>query len=340
MAVFTPGERLMPGTSPVVVITGASAGVGRATAQAFARRGFRVGLIARGRDGLAGTAQDVTRLGGKAALAEADVGIAEQVESAAATLERELGPVDVWVNNAMASVFSPAHLMSPEEYLRVTEVTYLGCVYGTLAALRRMRGRGEGVIVQVGSALAYRSIPLQSAYCAAKHAVKGFTESVRCELIHERSRVRITMVHLPALNTPQFDWVLSRLPHRAQPVPPIHQPELAAEAIVWAARHAPREMKVGFPTLLAIELNKVCAGLLDRKLAEAGYDNQQTTEPEDPVRPDNLWKPVAGDHGAHGRFDSRARSGRLALWIATHGVALRLAIAALIVTVALLILLK
>ena len=236
-----------------------------------------------------------------------DVADPDQVEAAAAAVDRAFGPVDIWVNNAMLSVFSPVKEMKPEEYRRVTEVTYLGYVYGTLAALRRMLPRDRGIIIQVGSALAYRGIPLQSAYCAAKHAIQGFCDSLRCELIHDGSRVRLTMVQMPALNTPQFGWVKSRLPRRPQPVPPIFQPEVAAEAIVWAADHDRRELYVGWPTVKAIVGDKVAPGLLDHYLARHGVERQMTDEPEDPDRPDNLWEPVPGDHGAHGRFDHLAR---------------------------------
>ncbi len=302
----------------VVVITGASAGVGRAAAQAFARRGASVALLARGRDGLDAACHEVEAGGGRALAIPTDVADADQVEVAAATVERLLGPIDVWVNNAMASVFSPVKEMPADEFRRVTEVTYLGYVYGTLAALRRMLPRDRGVIVQVGSALAYRGIPLQSAYCGAKHAIQGFTESLRCELIHDRSRVRVTMVQLPAMNTPQFRWVKSRLPHKAQPVPPIFQPEVAAEAIVWAARGRRRELFVGFPTVQAILVNRLAPGLLDRYLAATGYDAQQTDEPEQPGRPHNLWQPLPGDHGAHGVFDDRARPASSQHWLDRH----------------------
>jgi NAD(P)-dependent dehydrogenase (short-subunit alcohol dehydrogenase family) len=238
--------------SDVVVITGASAGVGRATAREFARRGARLGLIARGHEGLEATREEVERLGGQALVLPGDVADAARVEESARRVEDRFGAIDVWINNAMASVFSPVKEMEADEYRRVADVTYLGVVHGTLAALRRMAPRDRGVIVQVGSALAYRAIPLQSAYCAAKHAVAGFTESLRTELLHDGSRVHVTIVHLPALNTPQFDWVKSRLPRRAQPVPPIFQPEVAARAIVWAARHRRREVWVGGPTVRAI----------------------------------------------------------------------------------------
>jgi NAD(P)-dependent dehydrogenase (short-subunit alcohol dehydrogenase family) len=299
----------------VVVITGASAGVGRATARAFGARGACVGLLARGRDGLEGARRDVEALGGRALAVPTDVADPAQVEAAARAVEEAFGPIDVWVNNAMASVFSPVKQMTPEEYRRVTEVTYLGQVHGTLAALRRMLPRDRGTIVLVGSALAYRGIPLRSAYCAAKHAVEGFFDSLRCELIHDGSRVRLTMVQMPALNTPQFGWVRSRLPREAQPVPPIFQPEVAAAAIVWADDHDRRTLMVGFPTVKAVVGNKLAPGLLDHYLARTGYDAQQTDEPADPDRPDNLWSPVPGAHGA---FDARARDRCPQLWLNTH----------------------
>ena len=304
------------GDREVVVITGASAGVGRATARAFARRGAAIGLIARGTAGLDGARRDVEALGGRAVALRADVADADAVEAAAAAVEAAFGPIDVWVNNAMASVFSPVKQMTPAEYRRVTEVTYLGTVHGTLAALRRMLPRDRGSIVQVGSALAYRGIPLQSAYCAAKHAVQGFCDSLHCELIHDKSRVRLTMVQMPALNTPQFGWVKSRLPRKAQPVPPIFQPEVAAEAIVWASRHDRRELAVGWPTVEAVVGNKLAPGWLDAYLARTGYDGQMTGEPEEPGRPDNLWEPVDGDrdHGAHGAFDDRSTDRSWQLW--------------------------
>src|SRR5436189_838402 len=289
----------------VVVVTGASAGVGRATVQAFARRGARLGLIARGPDGLDATRAEVEQLGGSALVFAVDVADADKVEEAAARVEEAFGPIDIWINNAMVSVFSPVKTMTAEEFHRVTEVTYLGVVYGTLSALKRMLPRDHGSIVQVGSALAYPGIPLQAAYCGAKHAIQGFTESLRCELLHDRSRVHVSMVHLPAMNTPQFDWVRSRLPRRPQPVPPIYQPEVAAEAIVWAAAARRREISVGATTVAAIWSNKIASGLLDRYLAKTGYDSQQTEEPADPNRPNNLWNPLPGDHGVCGRFGDR-----------------------------------
>ena len=304
--------------SEVVVVTGASAGLGRAIARQFGSKGAKVGLLARGVDGLEGAKREIEADGGSALVLPTDVADADAVEAAAARVEQEFGPIDIWVNNAMASVFSPVKEMKPEEYKRVTEVTYLGVVYGTLSALRRMLPRDRGTIVQVGSALAYRSIPLQSAYCAGKHAISGFTDSLRCELIHDHSSVRVTMVQMPALNTTQFGWVKSRLKNKAQPVPPIFQPEVGARAVYWAAHHNRRELYVGLPTVEAIEANKVVPGLLDRYLGRTGYDSQQTNEPEDPNRPNNLWEPVPGDHGAHGTFDERAHPRSYELWAARY----------------------
>jgi NAD(P)-dependent dehydrogenase (short-subunit alcohol dehydrogenase family) len=304
----------------VVVITGASAGVGRATAQAFARRGAHIGLLARGRAGLKGTLADVEALGGKALALPTDVSEPEQIEAAAQAVEDTFGPIDIWVNNATLSVFSPVKAMTAEEFKRVTEVTYLGFVYGTLAALRHMLPRDHGVIVQVGSALAYRGIPLQAAYCGAKHAIQGFTESLRCELLHDTSNVRVTVVQLPALNTPQFRWSKSRMPRKAQPVPPIFQPEVAADAIVYAATHSRRELYVGWPTVKAIIGNRIAPWYADRVLARAGYALQQTDEPCDPRQSDNLWEPLDDreDHGAHGVFDDRAQERSWQLWANKH----------------------
>src|SRR5205085_878783 len=284
----------------IVVITGASAGVGRATARAFGARRAKVGLIARGRDGLEGAKREIEAAGGEALVLPLDVSDHDAVEQAASEIERAFGPIDIWVNNAMLSVFSPIMEMRPEEYRRVTEVTYLGTVWGTLAALRRMKPRDRGAIVQVGSALAYRGIPLQSAYCAAKHAIQGYTESLRCELMHEGSGVRVTMVQLPALNTPQFDVVRTRLPCHPQPVAPIYQPEVAARAIVGAALHpARREWWVGGSTALTLVGNALAPGLADRYLARSAFDAQQTEEPVAQDRPDNLFAPLPGDRGAH-----------------------------------------
>ena len=271
-----------------------------------------------------GERRDVEKLGGKAFVITVDVADADKVEAAAAQIEAELGEIDIWINNAMTSVFAPIKEMTPEEFRRVTEVTYLGYVYGTLAALKRMLPRNRGVIVQVGSALAYRGIPLQSAYCAAKHAIQGFCDSLRCELIHDKSAVRVTMLQMPALNTPQFDWVKSRLARKAQPVPPIFQPKVAAEAIYFAAHNPRREFYVGLPSVEVIVANKIAPGLLDRYLARTGYDSQQYDGPEDPNRPNNLWHPVPGDHGAHGTFDARARSWSPQLWTSEHRTMLAL----------------
>ena len=309
----------------VVVVTGASAGVGRATARAFAERGAHIGLIARGRDGLEAARQEVEELGGKALVLPLDVAEADKVELAAAEVEDKLGPIDIWVNNAMASVFSPVKEMTAEEFRRVTEVTYLGYVYGTLSALRRMLPRDRGVIVQVGSALAYRGIPMQAAYCGAKHAVQGFCDSLRSELLHDGSKVRVTMVQMPAINTPQFGWVKSRLPRKAQPVPPIFQPEVAARAILWAADHDRRELWVGWPTVKAIAGNRVAPWYADRYLAKNGVESQQHDGLEDPNRAHNLWEPVPGDHGAHGDFDDRATDRSPQLWATTHRGLLALA---------------
>lgn len=321
----------------VVVVTGASAGVGRATAVAFARQGAAVALLARGEAGLEGARRDVKAAGGRALVIPTDVSDADQVEAAAALTEREFGPIDVWVNNAMVSVFSPVREMESEEYRRVTEVTYLGFVYGAQAALRRMLPRDRGKIIFVGSALAYRGIPLQSAYCAAKHAIQGFFDSLRTELLHDESQVQISMVHLPAINTPQFDWVKSRLPNRAQPVPPILQPEVAADAILFAADNDRRELWLGWPTVKAIAGNRVVPWYADAKLAREGIDSQQTDVPEDPERRHNLWEPVddVRDHGAHGRFDDRSAESTSQLWLAKNRPALTVGGAALAAAAAL-----
>ena len=302
----------------VVVITGASAGLGRAIAQEFGSHGAAVGLISRNSERLETAKKEIEELGGRALVLPLDVADAGAIERAAEQVENELGPIDIWVNNAMASVFSPIEEMEPEEFKRVTEVTYLGVVYGTLSALKRMRQRDRGTIVQVGSALAYRSIPLQSAYCAAKHAIAGFTDSLRCELVHQRSRVRVTMVQMPALNTTQFGWVKSRLSHKAQPVPPIFQPEVGARAVYWAAHHHRRELFVGSSTVAAIMGQKFIPGLLDEYLGKTGFDSQQYDGPEDRSRPSNLWESVPGDFGAHGAFDERAHAHSAQLFLDTH----------------------
>jgi NAD(P)-dependent dehydrogenase (short-subunit alcohol dehydrogenase family) len=302
----------------VVVVTGASAGLGRAIACAWARRGARIALLARGADGLEAARREVEDLGGRGLVLPVDVADAEAVEAAAGCAEAELGPIDVWVNNAMVSVFAPIRDTAAEEFRQVTEVSYLGYVYGTLAALRRMAPRDRGVIVQVGSALAYRGIPLQSAYCAAKHAIEGFTDSLRCELLHDRSRVRVTMVQMPALNTPQFRWSRSRMPRKPQPVPPIFQPELGAQAVLLAVDQARSEVWFGFPTLVAIVANRLAPRLVDRYLAATGYEAQLTSEPVEPDRRDNLFAPLPGDAGTHGDFDARARRFSVQLWLNRH----------------------
>ena len=301
------------------MITGATSGVGRAAVRTFAGRGYDVALIARDEDGLEIAAKEVEQAGGRSLALRADVADADQIDAAAERIERELGPIDVWVNDAMTSVFSPFKEMTAEEYRRVTEVTYLGQVYGTMSALRRMLPRDRGAIILVGSALAYRGIPLQSAYCGAKHATQGFLDSLRAELFHDKSNVRVTMVQLPALNTPQFDVVKSRLPNRAQPVPPIYEPEVAARGILWAAEHPKRrEYWVGGSTAATIVANSVVPGLLDRYLGRTGYTSQQTDEPENPGRPFNLWDPVPGDQGAHGRFDQKSHDRSLQFWLSAR----------------------
>ncbi|SFB95658.1 SDR family oxidoreductase [Streptomyces aidingensis] len=307
----------------VVVVTGASAGVGRAAVRAFAARGDAVALLARGERGLTAAAEEVRAAGGRALPLAVDVSDPEAVERAAERIEVELGPIEVWVNAAFSTVFAPVRDIRPEEFRRTTEVTYLGFVHGTQAALRRMLPRDRGTIVQVGSALAYRGVPLQAAYCAAKHAIQGFHESLRCELLHDGSRVRTTMVQLPGLNTPQFDWVLSRLPRHPRPVPPVYQPETAARAIVHAAEHGRRrEHWVGMSTALTLLANKIAPGLLDRYLGRTGYASQQTGQPTAPDRPSNLWEPLDGpggqDRGAHGGFDEEAQHAGGQLWASQH----------------------
>ncbi|MBV9922115.1 MAG: SDR family oxidoreductase [Pseudonocardia sp.] len=314
-----------------VVITGASAGIARACAAQFAARGAKVALLARGRAGLEAAAKDVQSAGGTPLVIPTDVADAEQVERAAERVEAELGPIDVWVNVAFTSVFAPFHAISAAEFRRVTEVTYLGYVYGTMAALARMRPRNRGTIVQVGSALGGRSIPLQSAYCGAKHAVNGFTESLRTELLHEGSAIHVTVVQMPAVNTPQFSWVLSRLPRHPQPVPPIYQPELAARAVVFAADHPRRKQYwVGSSTVGTLLGQKVAPAVLDRYLARTGFDAQQTSEPVPADRPHNLWEPrdAADDHGAHGIFDAEAHRTDPQQWCSRHPGLVAAAVAA------------
>ncbi|AMM30811.1 short-chain dehydrogenase [Sinomonas atrocyanea] len=305
----------------IVVVTGASGGIGRASAIAFGKAGDAVALLARGEEGLAAAAADVEAAGGTALPIPVDVADHEALDAAAERVERELGPIDVWVNVAFTSVFSRFHEIAPEEYKRVTEVSYLGFVYGTMSALRRMRPRNRGTIVQVGSALAYRGIPLQTAYCGAKHAIQGFNEALRTELLHERSGIRTTMVQMPAVNTPQFSWVLSRLPNHAQPVPPIYQPEVAARGVFHAAAHPERrEYWVGGSTAATLIANAVAPGILDRYLAKTGFKAQQTSDPRDPDQPENLWEPAdtERDFGAHGVFDAKSSPRSLQLVASQH----------------------
>jgi NAD(P)-dependent dehydrogenase (short-subunit alcohol dehydrogenase family) len=302
----------------VVVITGASSGVGRACARAFAQEGARVALIARNCDALAAACQEARDAGSEALALPLDVADASAVDEAAGFVVQHFGTIDVWVNCAMVTVFAPVADMTADEYRRVTEVTYLGYVYGTMAALRHMRPRNSGTIIQIGSALTFRSIPLQSAYCGAKAAIRGFTDSLRSELYHDGSDIRVSMLHLPAVNTPQFVVQRNKLSRQAQPVPPIYTPELIAEAVVWAAEHAPRDMVIGGSTLQAILGEKLAPGLLDRYLASFAYDGQQTDEPNDPGRPDNLFEPVPGDHGASGPYGRDATSTSGQLWLRMH----------------------
>src|SRR5215204_2244956 len=302
----------------VVVVTGASSGVGRACALAFARHGARVALISRNREALTAASAEVRERGGEALMLPLDVADAGAVDEAAASVVQHFGAIDVWVNCAMVTVFAPAESMTAEEYRRVTEVTYLGYVHGTMAALRHMRQRNSGTIIQIGSALAFRSIPLQSAYCAAKAAIRGFTDSLRSELIHDGSSIRISMLHLPAVNTPQFVVQRNKLEHEAQPVPPIYAPELIADAVIWAAERAPRDMVIGGSTLQALVGQMLAPGLLDRYLAKFGYESQTTDEPNDPARPDNLFQPLPGDPGAHGPFIDKEKSFSRQLWLRMH----------------------
>jgi NAD(P)-dependent dehydrogenase (short-subunit alcohol dehydrogenase family) len=315
--------------SEVVVVTGASGGVGRAVAHAFAKRGAAVALLARGEKGLDDARREVEALGGRALVLPTDVAHADQVEAAAEAVEAQLGPIDVWVNDAMATVFAPFVQLEPEEYKRATEVTYLGTVYGTMSALRRMTARDRGTVVQVGSALSYRAIPLQSAYCGAKFAIRGFTDSVRTELLHDGSNVWITMVQLPAVNTPQFNWCRTKLPDHPQPVPPIFQPEVPAEAVYWAAHHRRRELEVGGSAVKAIVGNKLAPRFADWYLARNGYSSQQIEGVPVNGRPDNLFEPVENEAATHGMFDGTARVRSYQLWANTHRTLLAGAVAGL-----------
>lgn len=318
----------------VVVVTGASAGVGRATARAFAAPGVCLALLARGLDGLEAAAREVLGAGGQALILPTDVSDPVQVDAAADAVVEAYGRIDVWVNCAMVSVLAPIHQTTAAEFRRVTDVTYLGYVHGTLAALRHMRARGEGVIVQVGSALAYRAIPLQAAYCAAKHAIKGFSEALRCELLHENSRIHVTQVHLPALDTPQFGWMRTKMPGKPRPLGKVFAPEVAADAIVWASKHPRRELWVGGPTVRAMWGERLVPWYADRKLARQAWEGQLQPAAADPHRRDNLDEPVPGDHGASGRFGKEAEQRSPMLWAATHKPTLGAAAALLVGLVA------
>jgi short-subunit dehydrogenase len=302
----------------VVVVTGASAGLGRAIAAGFAKEGAHIALLARNQKRLLDTKEEIESFGVKVGIYALDVANANHVDQAADEIEKDLGPIDIWVNNAMVSVFSKIREMKPEEFRRVMEVNFLGTVNGTLSALKRMQKKDSGVILQIGSVLAYRGIPLQSAYCASKHAIQGFHDSLRTELIHDGSQIRVSMIQMPALNTPQFDWVKSRLPKKPQPVPPIFQPEVGVEAVLWAASHECRELNVGFRSSLFILGNKFFPGFGDWYLSKNGFKSQQTEEPDDPHRPNNLWTSVDGPFQAHGRFDGQAKQQSPYLWVQTH----------------------
>jgi short-subunit dehydrogenase len=312
-------EKTMP---KVVVVTGASAGVGRATVEEFARRGYDVALLARDPDRLEHAASDIeSRYGIRALAIPTDVADALAVDAAATRVEQELGPIDVWVNVAMATVFAPVSKLTAQEFERGTKVTYLGQVHGTMSALSRMRVRNRGTIVNVGSALGYRSVPLQSIYCGAKFAIRGFTDALRSEIIHDKLNVHLTMVDLPAVNTPQFDWAMNKMGVKAKPVAPIVEPEVPARAIFFAATHKRREVWVGFPTVKAILANRIAPGLIDKYLASAGYSGQLTDEPLAADAPANLFEPVAGNYGAHGRFDSESKRGSWEMFTDRHRTA-------------------
>ncbi|WP_347303654.1 SDR family oxidoreductase [Croceibacterium sp. TMG7-5b_MA50] len=320
---------MVAGKREIVVVTGASAGVGRAVVRRFAQDGARIALIARGIDGLEAAAREVEEAGGEALVLPLDVADAAAIEEAATLVEEHWGPIDIWINSAFAGVLGRFVDMDLADYRRVTDVTYHGQVYGTMAALKRMRPRGTGTIVLVGSALAYRGIPLQSAYCGAKHAIQGFLDSLRSELIHEGSGVHVSMVQLPGVNTPQFDWIRTDLPMKPQAASPPYQPELAADAIHWAAHHRRKEVVVGFPAMQAIWGDRFASPLLDRYLAWTGVSGQQSEEEVEAGRRDNLYEPVPGDHGAHGRFDAIARRRSAQWWLSKHRAAVGLGVAAL-----------
>ncbi len=305
----------------IAVVTGAGAGVGRATVEAFAQEGYDIALLSRDPDRLNTAAEALRRYGGRALAIPTDVADAAAVETAADRIEQELGPIDVWVNVAMATVFAPVHKLTAKEIERGTAVTYLGQVHGTMSALKRMRERNRGTIINVGSALGYRSVPLQSIYCGAKFAIRGFTDSLRSEIIHDKLDIHITMVDLPAVNTPQFDWAMNKMGRKAMPVPPIYQPEVPARAILFAATHHRRQIWVGFPTIKAILANRIAPGLIDRYLAKAGYTGQLTQMLLPADAPSNLYEPVPGAYGAHGRFDAKARTGSWEMFTDRHRMA-------------------
>ncbi len=324
---------------PTVVITGATAGVGRATARLFADHHAKIGLLARDAGRLAETKKDVEGRGGQALTFSLDVADAQKIEEAAQAIEEQFGPVDIWINNAMVTVVSEFKDMEPQEFKRVVEVCLLGCVNGTMAAVKRMWAHDKGKIVQVGSALAYRAIPLQSAYCASKHGIQGFTESLRSEIMHHKKNISITMVQMPALNTPQFNWCKTRMGRTPQPVPPIYQPEVAADAIYWAAYHHRREIIVGGRNWLIVWLNKFLPGFGDYYLAKTGYASQQTDKAVSPLRKDNLWQPVGGPFAARGDFDAQAKTSSKEFWMITHPGAVW-SIILLVIVIVLIIILK
>src|SRR3954452_17508038 len=317
-------------SSEVVVVTGSTSGIGRAIARRFARDGARIALLARGRDGLEGARRDIEQAGGSALLLPTDLADWDAVESAATAVEEAFGPIDIWVNNAMTTVFAPFKDVEPDEFRRATEVTYLGTVWGANAALNRMLPRDRGTIVILGSALAYRGIPLQSAYCGAKHGVKGFFESLRTELRHDKSNVHLSMVQLPGVNTPQFEHGRSKMPKVPQPMPPYYEPEVAADAVHWSAHNKRRELYVGFPTVKTIVGNKVAPWLVERVLAKQGFKGQQSDKPADPNRPDNLFSPPPGDQGAHGPYDQKARKSSIQTTLAENRPALAAAAGAVL----------